>query len=47
MPEMEEEFVLREFVCVHCGHKVVVRAELPKDYMPNVCTPCWEKQLPT
>ncbi len=37
------EFVLREFVCKHCGHKVVVNPKLPPDANPNCCTPCWEK----
>ena len=34
---------LREFVCKHCGHSVVVNPKLPDDYLPNTCTPCWEK----
>ena len=33
---------LREFECKHCGHMVVVNPNLPADYTPNVCTPCWE-----
>lgn len=26
-----------------CGHKVVVHPELPANYTPKVCTPCYEK----
>jgi hypothetical protein len=33
---------LREFVCKQCGHTVVVKPNLPADYMPNICTPCLE-----
>lgn len=33
---------LREFVCVHCQHTVVVHPGLPKDYTPSCCMQCWE-----
>lgn len=39
----EMDIMIREFVCQHCGHTVVVRPELSKDYVPNTCTPCWDK----
>lgn len=40
---LEGEIVeLREFVCKHCGHSVVVKPNLPKDYTPNVCSVCWD-----
>lgn len=35
---------LREFVCIECGHSVIVNPKLPADYVPNKCTPCWEKE---
>lgn len=36
------EFILRTFVCKHCGHEVVVNPKLPPNYTPNVCTPCFD-----
>lgn len=41
MTSIEHE--LREFVCKSCGHKVVVNPNLPADYTPNICTPCFER----
>ena len=38
-----EEYVLRTFVCKHCGHEVVVNPKLPRDAQPECCAPCWEK----
>jgi DNA-directed RNA polymerase subunit RPC12/RpoP len=37
------EYQIREFVCDECGHKVVVNPQLPADYTPNICTPCYDK----
>ena len=41
---MTEVHELRTFVCKYCGHEVVVKPDLPADYTPNVCTPCYEAQ---
>jgi hypothetical protein len=34
--------VIREFICSKCGHTVVVNPNLPADYIPNICTLCWD-----
>lgn len=41
---MTEAFILREFKCKECGHMVVVHPELPQDYTPNICTPCYDRK---
>jgi hypothetical protein len=46
-PVMEKqavsEYVLREFVCTECGHKVVVNPQLPPDYEPTICCECYDR----
>lgn len=40
----ESEMVeLREFICKHCAHTVVVKPGLPPDYEPNICCECWDE----
>ena len=34
---------LREFICKHCGHTVVVNPNLPDDYTPAVCKQCYDR----
>lgn len=34
---------LREFTCKYCQHTIAVNPELPQDYMPTVCTSCYDR----
>jgi hypothetical protein len=36
------EPVLREFVCRHCGHKIVVHPDFPPDEVPTCCIHCYD-----